>query len=49
MMKAKAEQDYLAYDGDYYRIEFYYDEKGQSQPKDYVKGKLKEEDVRKLV
>lgn len=28
--------DYIAYQGDIYQIEFYFDEKGKSQPKDYM-------------
>ncbi len=49
VMKAKVENDYLAYDGDFYRIEFYYDKKGISQSKDYVQEKLQEHDIRKFV
>lgn len=49
VMKAKSGQDYLAYDGDHYRIEFYCDEKGKSQSKDYVQEKLQEDDVWKFV
>jgi phage-related protein len=41
--------DYIAYKGDFYQIEFYFDEKGKSQPRDYVGEKLDREDAKKFI
>lgn len=43
------EPDYIAYDGDVFCIEFYYDEKGKSQSRNFVQGKLAREDVKKFL
>ena len=39
--------DYIAYRGDVYQIEFYFDENGKSQPKDYMEN-MAASDVRKF-
>lgn len=41
--------DYIAYKGDFYQIEFYFNEKGKSQPRDYVGEKLDREDAKKFI
>ena len=40
--------NYIAYQGELYQIEFYYDEKGKSQPKDYMIEKFSGEDAKKF-
>lgn len=39
--------NYIAYQGDVYQIEFYFDDKGQSQPRDYLEN-MAASDVKKL-
>jgi hypothetical protein len=39
--------DYIAYQGDIYQIEFYYDEKGNSQPRTYMEN-MKPSDAKKF-
>lgn len=43
-----APENYKAYDGDFYRIEFYYDEEGYSQAREYMTESLTADDVRKF-
>ena len=40
--------DYIAYQGDEYRIEFYYDENGKSQSRDYMMEKFIGADAKKF-
>ena len=40
--------DYIAYRGDVYQIEFYFDDKGKSQPIDYMLEKFTGADAKKL-
>lgn len=40
--------DYIAYKGDVYQIEFYYNEKGKSQPQEYVFEKFSGADAKKF-
>ena len=40
--------DYVAYEGEIYQIEFYFDEKGKSQPKQYMEA-MEAGDVKKFV
>ena len=39
--------NYIAYQGDVYQIEFYFDEKGKSQPRDYLEN-MTASDAKKL-
>jgi len=42
------EPDYIAYEGDMYRIEFYYDDKGKSQSQAYMLEKFSGVDAKKF-
>ena len=42
-------KDYIAYQGEAFQIEFYYDEKGKSQPIDYIANRFQNADAKKLL